>query len=214
MIPHPAFLNLNHDRQEIIRNSCLEEFVKIGYSGASTNTMCKNAGISKGLLFYYFACKKDLFLYLVDYCTKLLTEKFHEGLQFNTEGMFDRIIAWTLRKWELYDKYPLHYGFIVKQLLDCPADVELKINNMRSENKALAMKLFMKNLDFSELRPEISKEKAIETMLFVIEGIRAKNIARYKQNPRPLKALHEEIMSELTEYLDICRNGICAGGKF
>lgn len=209
LLPHPAFLNLEHEKQEMIRNACLEEFIRAGYSSASTNTMCKNANISKGLLFYYFGSKKKLLFYLTNYCTKLMVERFFEGLELKKESMFERIITWTQRKWDLSEKYPLHYGFLVKQLLDCPADLELEINKLRNENKIKALERFMQNLDLSDLRPEVSKEKALETMFFVIEGIRARNIARYRQSPRPLSELHAEIMLELEEYLDICRHGIC-----
>ena len=210
MIPHPAFLNLEHERQENIRNACLEEFVKGGYNGASTNTMCKNACISKGLLFYYFESKKDLYFYLIEHCTKLINEVFFEELEFKKENMFDRIMSWTLRKWALYDKYPLQYGFLAKQLLESSTDVEQFINKMKNENKTYAIELFMKNLDTSNLRSGVSLEKAVETILFVIEGVREKNIACYKQSPRPLNELHDEILPGLREYLDICRLGICA----
>lgn len=209
LYPHSAFLNLEHEKQEIIRTACLEEFARAGYGSASTNTMCKNAHVSKGLLFYYFGSKKELFFYLADYCTSLMAEKFYEGLELKKESMFERVIIWTLRKWNLSENYPLHYAFLVKQLLDCPADLELRINKMRSENKARALEHFMQNLDLSDLRPGISKEKALETLFFVVEGLRAKNIARYRENPRPLSELRAEIMPELEEYLNICRHGIC-----
>ncbi len=43
----------------------------------------------------------------------------------------------------------------------------------------------------------------------IIEGFKAKNIEKYKMNPRPLSELHDEIMLEMKEYLKMCRFGIC-----
>ena len=102
MIPHPSFLKLEYEKQEVLRNVCLEEFARAGYSSASTNAMCKNAGISKGLLFYYFGSKKELFIYLVDYCTIILRDSFYDGLVLDRENIFERMINLTMRKWSLY----------------------------------------------------------------------------------------------------------------
>lgn len=204
-----AFENLDHAKQEAIRNACLKEFVRAGYSGASTNVICKSAGISKGLLFYYFGNKKDLFLYLTAYCAKLLNESFYNGIGLKRETIVDRLISLTMRKWELYEKHHLEYSFLAKQLLDCPPDLEQKLSKLKKANRERAMQTIMQNLDLSDLRPDIDQTKAVEMVLFVIEGFRAKNIEKYRMNPRPLSELHDEIMPELKEYLNLCRSGIC-----
>lgn len=204
-----SFENLEITKQEAIRTACLEEFVRSGYSCASTNVMYKNAGISKGLLFYYFGSKKELFLYLVDYCTKLLSDSFYDGLVLEREDIFKRMIHLTLRKWALHEKYPLEYGLLAKLLLDCPPDIEQKINKMKKDNAERAMQTIMHNLDLSDLRPDIDKTKAVKMVLFVIEGFKSANIEKYKLNPRPLSELQDEIMLEMKEYLSMCRNGIC-----
>jgi len=209
LIPHPSFLNLEHKKQEVLRNVCLEEFARAGYSSASTNAMCKNAGISKGLLFYYFGSKKELFIYLVDYCTIILRDSFYDGLVLDRENIFERMINLTMRKWSLYEKYPLEYGFLAKLLLDSPPDIEQKLIQMKKDNLERSMQTIMHNLDLSGLRPDIDKAKAIELVLFVIEGFKAKNIEKYKMNPRPLSELNDEIMLEMKEYLSMCRIGIC-----
>lgn len=205
-----SFENLDIIKQKTIRSACLEEFVRAGYSSASTNTMCKNAGISKGLLFYYFRSKKDLSLYLADYCTKILSDSFYDGIILERDDIFERMITLTLRKWALYVKYPLEYGFLAKLLLDCPPEIEQKLIQMKKDNLERAMRTIMDNLDLSDLRSDIDKAKAIELVLFVLEGFKAKNIEKYRMNPRPFSELHDEILLEMKEYLKLCRIGICA----
>ena len=148
--------------------------MRAGYSGASTNAMCKNAGISKGLLFYYFGNKKDLFFYLTDYCTTLLIDSFYDRIELKRETIFERLISLTMRKWALNEQHPLQYGFLAKQLLDCPPDVEQKIMKIKKKNMERAMQTIMQNLDLSDLRPDIDKAKAIEIVLFVIEVFKTK----------------------------------------
>ena len=209
MDTNSSFENLDSARQEAIRKACLEEFVRAGYSGASTNVMCKNARIAKGLLFYYFGNKKRLFLYLTKYCTMLLIDSFYDGIELKRESIFDRLLTLTMRKWALHEKHPLEYGFLAKQLLDCPPEVELEITKIKKKNMERAMQTIIRDLDLSDLRPGIDQAKAIEMVLFVIEGFKAKNIEKYRANPRLLSELHGEIMPEMKEYLDMCRIGIC-----
>ncbi|MBS4055175.1 MAG: hypothetical protein KGZ64_10480, partial [Thermaerobacter sp.] len=93
-------------------------------------------------------------------------------------------------------------------LLDSPPDIEQKLIQMKKDNLERSMQTIMHSLDLSDLRPGIDKEKAIELVLFVIKGFKAKNIEKYKMNPRPLSELHDEIMLEMKEYLSMCRIGI------
>jgi len=60
------FLNLPEPKQQDIFRAALSEFSTYGYDLASTNRIVAQAGISKGVLFKYFASKEGLFLYVVD----------------------------------------------------------------------------------------------------------------------------------------------------
>lgn len=52
------------DKKERIINAGIKEFAENGYALASTNRICQNAGISKGLLFHYFETKMQFYIYL------------------------------------------------------------------------------------------------------------------------------------------------------
>lgn len=71
-----AFDKLPASRKEEILKVCMEEFIQNGYHNASTNTMVKRLGISKGLLFLYFKSKKNLYLYLVEYLSRYMIEQY------------------------------------------------------------------------------------------------------------------------------------------
>ncbi|MFQ7003438.1 MAG: TetR/AcrR family transcriptional regulator [Ruthenibacterium lactatiformans] len=55
------------EKQARITNAALEVFARNDYKHASTDDIAAKAGISKGLLFYYFRNKQSLYLYLYDY---------------------------------------------------------------------------------------------------------------------------------------------------
>ena len=68
------FDRLNPEKKERIINAALKEFAQNGYEKASTNEIIKEAEIAKGSLFNYFNSKKELYLFLLDYVTKIIEE--------------------------------------------------------------------------------------------------------------------------------------------
>jgi len=87
------FLNLNQDKQKKILEVCIHEFAERGYENASTNTIIKEAGISKGILFHYFQNKRSLFLYIVDYCFQEVLEEYKKYPLTETGDIFKRLIV-------------------------------------------------------------------------------------------------------------------------
>lgn len=55
------FDNLDAERKERMLAAAADEFAERGYGGASLSRIIEAAGISKGLLYYYFNDKEDLF---------------------------------------------------------------------------------------------------------------------------------------------------------
>lgn len=57
-----AFERIPDERKERILEVGIEEFASKGFENANINVIAKNAGISIGLMYKYFATKEDLFL--------------------------------------------------------------------------------------------------------------------------------------------------------
>ncbi|HWQ73907.1 MAG TPA: TetR/AcrR family transcriptional regulator, partial [Syntrophomonas sp.] len=73
---YETFEKLPDGKKEQIIQVCIEEFVENGYKNASTNTIVKRLGISKGLLFLYFKNKKQLYLYLAEHLIKIIIQDY------------------------------------------------------------------------------------------------------------------------------------------
>ena len=61
-MPTKRFENMNTERKKKILDTARAEFTRNGYEVASLNTIVREAGISKGSLYYYFEDKTDLYL--------------------------------------------------------------------------------------------------------------------------------------------------------
>ena len=105
-----AFETLPQEKQMRIINAAMEVFACNEYKRASTDDIAAKAGISKGLLFYYFHNKEALYLYVYEYCRRITTEQI-----LDTQAILNAIflIIFLTKNFILYD---LHYNLVFSLL--------------------------------------------------------------------------------------------------
>jgi len=80
-MPTQTFINLSKEKKEKIIHFAIKEFASNPFSEVSINKIIKNAKISRGSFYTYFADKYDLLIYLMDE----LKEKLIQNLQLHFE---------------------------------------------------------------------------------------------------------------------------------
>src|SRR5690625_3006661 len=108
----PKIFNLRSERKDAILNAALKEFATKGFDDASTNVIAKESGISKGLLFHYVNSKKDLFLFLYDYCNELVNNEYVNLINFEEKDIFEKLRQSYLLQIDLLQKHPWIFDFI------------------------------------------------------------------------------------------------------
>lgn len=71
-MPFPRFDKLTGERRELILTVAAQEFAHFGFEDASINRILEHAKMSKGVAYYYFEDKADLFATTVQYCVQRL----------------------------------------------------------------------------------------------------------------------------------------------
>lgn len=95
------FFELNEEKRLAIINAGLEVFSKNDYKHALTDDIAAKAGISKGLLFYYFHNKLELYQYLAQYSARLVMKLFEKMNIIDGKDFFDAIkLAVLMAKWK------------------------------------------------------------------------------------------------------------------
>ena len=87
------FLALTEEKRTAILNAALQCFGKFGYEKASINDIAVAAHISKASVFQYFGSKKQLYIYLLEYCKKIIEGIFDKEALNSQTDLFDRILA-------------------------------------------------------------------------------------------------------------------------
>ncbi len=79
--------NTEYERRELLLKAAREEFMQKGYNKASLRTICANAGMTTGALYFFFENKADLFAAIVDPPINGLKKILHEHFKEDTDYM-------------------------------------------------------------------------------------------------------------------------------
>lgn len=201
------FKKLAPEKQQQIIRAALKEFANQGYDRASTNQIVKEAGIGKGMLFYYFKSKWDLYLYLFDYSLDVIREEFLNKIDRNIDDFIDLLSHISKVKFQFFLKNPEISSFFTSFVLvdhkldELPDELKMKFSEVYREGNSLMFNT-KKNLSF--LRDDIDKEKAYQLIVWTLRGYQQDFLEKFK-GKRLIDLDMEEMWKEFDEYLEILR---------
>ena len=204
---HNKFMNLDEEKRNNIINAGMKEFADKGYDSAKTDNIVEEAGISKGLLFHYFGTKKDFFLFLVKYAFDLCYQNYVNQINMDKD-IFVRLRKNTLLKERIQQQNPDLFNFLMSVAVKGLDSIEDEVSTgiiekLEAFRKETYTKLF-NDLDLSKFRDDVDINKAIEVIIWTIEGYQKKNMSRFK-NTKVDEIDYKEIANEIEEYFSLLR---------
>lgn len=198
-IQEHKIMALDPDKRDRILNAAMKEFAR-GYKYASTDDIVRQAGISKGLLFHYFSTKKNLFLFLHDYALELVLSDFFNLINLEERDILERWRQIVLLKVDLVHKYPAIFAFISAVYLKENEDVADDISRRKEAfSKDIYAKIFS-GIDTSLFREDIDPNKAVDVIVFTMEGYAARE-ADPDKTIEDYEPEYERILREVDEYI-------------
>ncbi len=193
--------NMEKDKRNRIINSALEEFTKNSFEKASTNSIVKKAGISKGLLFHYFNSKQELFEKLEEYVIHLITETIRKQMDWSGSDLVERFKEISLIKIKLMNQYPYIYDFSL-ELLKKGSIEELK-GRYEEDFSDLMVKVYQENIDYTLFKEGIDLQKVVRIIQWTLEKIGEESIEKLKQSGERIDL--EALQKDVEDYLDILK---------
>ena len=192
---------MDSQKRERLINSGFEEFGKNSYNKASTNTIVKNAGISKGLLYHYFKSKTQLYDYLVDLSIKIFADEIQKNFDWEVEDIFLRIKNIVIIKMKIIERFPNVVVFS-KRLYENKSLNEVK-ELIESYLPGIYQRIYSHNINFGLFKDDIDKEKAIKMVQWIVEKYSEEQLEISSKTNQPIDI--GKISKELNEYLEITR---------
>jgi len=134
-MPHSRFYKLDADKKNHIIRTALSEFSNKDFERASINQISKKAGLSAGNLYYYFENKEDLYITVVDYVFKEMSNEINGFPDMLSEGPFwENIKQFVIERLHLSlrDK---EVGYFINKLFEFDASQEMNAIELKFKEK-------------------------------------------------------------------------------
>ncbi len=193
--------NMDSEKRDRIINAALEEFANNGFKRASTNTIVKNAGISKGLLFHYFENKESLHNYLEKYVVNTVIETIEREIDWNETDFFNRLMQVAIIKGRLTYRFPKIFEFFTSMISDKPIE---DIYAYREDfAPGLLEKVYIYNIDYSKFKADQDMERVMKIINWVIEKYSMELLGDLLERKTDFD--YEKITEDFEEYMKILR---------
>ena len=182
-----------------IINAALEVFSQNEYKRAVTADIAAKAGISKGLLFYYFHNKKALYMYLLEYSVNLVKSQLINENYNSITDFFELIEYISNQKILILIKNPFITDFVVRSFYsqsesvskDSSASLQNKMSGVFSD--------YLANVDFSKFRDDLNPLDIFNMLFWLTDGY------LHDKRSKGLLIIPEEIVDEYKKWSNLIR---------
>jgi len=174
------FLKLDLEKRQRILKAAYEEFAEQGYEHASTNRIVKKAGIGKGMLFYYFNSKQELFNFLFNNGIDFIIREYIEKLDENESDFIEKYRHASQIKLKLYQENPHIFDFFatfyIKEDIELSKEMKAKLENLKN----LGFSKMFSSIDKSLFRDDLEPELVMRLINLTFAGYEKELINRIK----------------------------------
>lgn len=200
----PKIVNLEDKRRDAILNAALKEFATKGFDEASTNAIAKESGISKGLMFHYVNSKKDLFLFLYDYCTEMVDKEYFKLMNFNERDIFERLRQSYLLQLELLQKHPWIFEFNKISAVTKSDEINKELEERKKGKQSLCYETMYDLIDESKFREGLDVERCKQLIFWANIGF-TNQILEDIRNSEEKELDYDKIIAQLDGYFNELR---------
>ena len=194
-----AFYALPEERRRAIFNAAMEVFSQWEYKRASTDLIAAKAGVSKGLLFYYFHNKKTLYLETFVYAQEMVSELICHPSFWETADFFERILLATEIKMDLLRRNPYLMDFAVRAYYSNREEVSDALRENIGGVLGGLYRDYFANIDLSKFREGADPVHLLNMLAWMTDGY------LHGHELRGEKVDLTELWGELERWLDMFR---------
>ena len=175
-----AFHSLDTEKQTRIINAALAEFAAKGFKRASTNAIAENAQIGKGMLFYYFGNKDDLFSFLCQYTIEFARNEYIRRFETDSGDFLARHKAMTDVKKCAMREFPEIIGFFESFYREENAPYFEKFADDIAEIKQIAYGKIHDGVDYSLFREDIDGANVVKYLKWLLDAYEIETAERFR----------------------------------
>ncbi|AEB07762.1 regulatory protein TetR [Coriobacterium glomerans PW2] len=161
---------LSDERREAIASAGIEEFGRCGYQKASTEAIARKAGISKGLLFFYFSNKRALYLYLIDFFTERMEAIVADEEFYRIDDFFELLGYAARKKTAVFERCPWIFDFFLRVFYPEHRAVRDVLNAWNQQQIDQMLRIYFKNVRFDRFRDDVDVRHVVDQLIWLCDG--------------------------------------------
>lgn len=193
------FYTLPEEKQQNIVNAAMEVFAKNEYKRASTDLIAAKAGISKGLLFYYFHNKKELYLFLYDYLIEVMKEQVDASRFSEITDFFELLRYGVSMKVGILQKNPYIMDFAMRAFYSEKEDVSDDLKAVNTTQEDALYKMYFGSVDMHKFKDGAEPYHVFKMLRWMADGY----LHDVQMSGKPV--ILEEMMAEFGVWIEMMR---------
>lgn len=175
------FSSLPDEKQQQILDAAAEIFSREDYKRASTDDIAARAGISKGLLFYYFKNKQSLYLYVADHMRHLVERHLERERIAEITDFFDMLDYGAREKLQLFQRQPWVLDLSLRLYYATDKDVVSSLRQRFMEMLDEMWDTYFSHINREKFRPGLEPRLVLNQLIYLIDGYIHQQMMRGRQ---------------------------------
>ena len=146
----------NRLTQRKILEAALREFGAKGYEEASLNAVCQTGGVSKGIIYHYFADKDELFLSCARETFRAMAEGLSLDMQSAPPGIDDRLAYYFNARTRFFDRHPHYLRLFCSAVIQPPTHLRARLAACKQPLDRLNLSVLTQLLEQVNLREDVT----------------------------------------------------------
>lgn len=164
------FKKLPKEKQLAILRAAMEIFAKYEYKKASTDLIAAKAGVSKGLLFYYFCNKKELYLTVYKYAMQTMTVGIVDAKLLEITDFFELITYASMKKFKVLAENPYILEFSIRSFYSEKEEVSGNLKTMNKTRTEKNYEHYFSKINYGKFKEEINPDDIFKMLVWMADG--------------------------------------------
>ena len=194
-------------KARILRAS-LNEFGKKDYLIASTNNICKENNISKGLLFHYYQNKDELFLLCVKSCFNDLSHYIKNSMIYYEGDPKKSLDLYMEKRWDFFQDNACYKQIFYNATFNPPSHLIKEISILKKDVDEANKDFLLKCISSCNLKNNIMPDKVVNIILDLINHLHTKFMNKSNIDEFDQSQLLNEWVEEFSTIFEMLMYGI------
>lgn len=193
---NPRFRELPEEKQLAILNAAMEVFAKYDYPKASTDLIAAKARVSKGLLFYYFHNKKELYFAVYHYALETVTQAVVDEKLWKITDFYELLHDSAMKKMAVLGRHPYIMDFSIRSYFSEKEEGSEGLKQVNAQGVDDIFETYFSGVDHTKFKADVDPRRVYNMLIWMMDGYL--HAWRMQGTPLDVEKMQHEFLQWIT----------------